>query len=62
MVARLEFELFRSERLSEAYPGSLDELRAAYDLFDLGLGAVAPYVVFSEYLLQAHIFSMRPMM
>ena len=55
LVALLEFELLRSERLSEAYPGGLDELRAAYDLFDLRLGAVAPYVVFSEYLLQGHI-------
>src|SRR5688572_2724151 len=55
LVALLEFELLRAERPSEAYPGGLDELWGAYDLFDLGLGAVAPYVVFSEYLLQGHI-------
>ena len=55
LVALLESKLLRSERLSEAYPGDLDELRAAYDLFDLGLGAVAPYVVFSEYLLQGYV-------
>ena len=55
MVALLEFELLRAERLFEAYPGGLDELRAAYDLFDLGLGAVSPYVVFSDDLLQGHI-------
>jgi hypothetical protein len=55
LVALLEFELLRSESLSEAYPGSLDELGGAYDLFDLGLGAVAPYVVFSEYLPKGHV-------
>ena len=55
MVALLEFELLRSERLSEVFPGTLDELGAAYDLFDLRLGAVSPYVVFSEYLLEGHI-------
>jgi hypothetical protein len=55
LVALLESKLLRCERLSEAYPGGLDELRAAYDLFDLGLGAVAPYVVFSEYLLQGYV-------
>ena len=46
LVALLKFELLRSERLSKAYPGGLNELRAAYDLFDLGLRAVSPYVVF----------------
>jgi hypothetical protein len=30
-------------------------LWGAYDLFDLGLGAVSPYVVFSEHLLEGHI-------
>ena len=55
MVALSEFELLRSERLSEAYPGDLDELRGAYDLFDLGLGAVSPHVVFSEYLLEGYV-------
>src|SRR5215211_8127281 len=51
----LEPELLRSESLSEAFPGGLDELRGAYDLFDLRLGAVSPYVVFSEYLPKGHI-------
>ncbi len=51
----LEPELLRSERLPEAFPGGLDKLRSAYDPFDLGLGAVSPYIVFSEYLLQGHI-------
>ena len=46
-VGCLEPELLRSERLSEPFPGALDELRRAYDLLDLRLGAVAPYVVFS---------------
>jgi hypothetical protein len=46
-VGCLEPELLRSESLSEAFPGALDELRRTYDLLDLGLGAVAPYVVFS---------------
>jgi hypothetical protein len=55
LVALLEFKLLQAERFSEAYPCVLDELRGAYDLFDLGLGAVAPYVVFSEYLLQGHV-------
>jgi hypothetical protein len=55
LVALLESKLLRCERLSKAYPGGLDELRAAYDLFDLGLGAVAPYVVFSDDLLEGHI-------
>ena len=54
-VGYLELKLLRSERFSEAFSGGLDELWRAYDLFDLGLGAVAPYVVFSEYLLQGHI-------
>ena len=54
-VGCLEPELIRSERLSEAFPGALDELRRAYDLFDLSLGAVSPYVVFSEYLPKRHI-------
>src|SRR5215207_11411462 len=51
----LEPELLRSESLSDTFPGGLDELGGAYDLFDLGLGAVSPYVVFSEYLPQRHI-------
>jgi hypothetical protein len=55
LVALLEFELLRCERLSEAFSGGLDELWRAYDLFDLGLGAVSPYVVFSDDLLQGHI-------
>ena len=50
-----EPKLLRSERPPEAFPGGLDELRGAYDPFDLGLGAVSPYVVFSEYLPQGHI-------
>jgi hypothetical protein len=54
-VTPLEPELLRSERLPEPFPGSLDELRGAYDLFDLGLGAVSPYVVFSDHLLQGHL-------
>jgi hypothetical protein len=54
-VGYLELKLLRPERLSEAFPGGLDELGSAYDLFDLGLGAVSSYVVFSEYLLQGHI-------
>jgi hypothetical protein len=51
----LELKLLRSERFSEAFSGCLDEFWRAYDLFDLGLGAISPYVVFSEYLLQGHI-------
>jgi hypothetical protein len=54
-VGCLEPELIRSERLSEAFPGGLDELRRAYDLLDLSLGAVSPYVVFSQYLPKRHI-------
>src|ERR687898_3675025 len=54
-VGCLEPELLRSESLSEAFPGALDELGGAYDLFDLSLGAVSPYVVFSEYLPKGHI-------
>jgi hypothetical protein len=54
-VGCLEPELLRSETLSEAFPGGLDELRRAYDLLDLSLGAVSPYVVFSEYLPKGHI-------
>ena len=54
-VGCLEPELLRSETLSEAFPGALDELRAAYYLFDLGLGAVSPYVVFSQYLPKGHL-------
>ena len=54
-VALLEPELIRSERLPEPFPGSLDELRGTYDLFDLGLRAVSPYVVFSDHLLQGHV-------
>src|SRR5918995_3562963 len=54
-VGCLEPELLRSESLSEAFSGGLDELGGAYDLFELGLGAVSPYVVFSEYLPKGHI-------
>jgi hypothetical protein len=54
-VGCLEPELIRSERLSETFPGALDELGGAYDLFDLSLGAVSPYVVLSEYLPKGHI-------
>src|SRR5919107_5408523 len=51
----LEPELLRSEGLAEAFPGRLDELGRAHDPFDLGLGAVSPYVVLSEYLPKGHI-------
>src|SRR5215216_7145719 len=51
----LEPELLRPESLSEAFPGRLDELRGAHDPFDLGLGSVAPYVVFFEYLPKGHV-------
>src|SRR5215211_3591247 len=51
----LEPELLRPEGLPEAFPGRLDELGRAYDPFDLGLGAVSPYVVFCEYLPKGHL-------
>src|SRR5918997_2303034 len=54
-VGCLEPELLRPERLAEPFPGSLDELRRAYDLLDLGWGAVAPYVVFCECLPKGHL-------
>jgi hypothetical protein len=54
-VGCLKLELLRSERLSESFSGGPDELRIAYDLLDLGSGAVATHVVFLEYLLQGHI-------
>ena len=54
-VGFLELEVLRSESPSESFPGGPDELRRAYDLIDLGFGAVSPYVVFSEYLLQGHL-------
>ena len=55
LAALLEPELLRSEGLAEAFPGRLDELGRAYDPFDLGLGAVSPYVVFCEYLPKGHV-------
>ena len=55
-VECLKLELLRfSERLSESFSGGRDELRTAYDLLDLGAGAVATHVVFLQYLLQGHI-------
>jgi hypothetical protein len=51
----LKLEPLRSERLPEPCPGGLDELRIAYDLPDLRLGAVATHVIFLEYLLQGRI-------
>ena len=51
----LESELLRSESLSEAFPGRLDELGGAHDPFDLLLGAGSPYVVFFEYLPKRHV-------
>jgi hypothetical protein len=62
LVALLEPELLRPERLSEVFPGGLDELRSAYDPFDFGLGTVAPHVVFSDHLPQGTSFSMRARM
>ncbi len=46
----------------QAFSGGLDVLGVAYDLLDLGLGEVAPQVVFLEYLLDGTPLSMRPMM
>jgi hypothetical protein len=54
-VVCLESEFLRSESLPESFPGRLEELGGAYDLFELGLGAVSPYVVFLEYLPKGHI-------
>ena len=48
----LEFELVRPERLSEPFPGGLDELGAAHDLLKLGPGGVAAHVLFPEHLLE----------
>jgi hypothetical protein len=62
-VGCLKLELIRfSERLSESFSGGLEELRIAYDLLDLGSGAVATHVVFLEYCWRGTSSSMRPMM
>ena len=39
----------------QAFSGGLDELGVAYDLLDLLLRAVAPHVVFLEYVLDGHV-------
>ena len=44
-----------TEGLSEAFPGRLDELGGAHDLFELRLGTVSPHVVFLEYLPKGHL-------